>query len=197
MIQAPAVFGLLLTLAYLIGAIPFSAIIATFKGVDLRRVGSGNYGATNVYRALGFNYALFVFILDALKGTAVVYLTMSMFTSPVLHVLIGFTAIFGHTFSLFLGFKGGKGVATAAGVFAILAPKPFLITFLVVISVIYLTKIVSIGTLIGCVLLPILMVVFNTSAVIFYSILPISFFILIKHRSNIVRLIKGTENKLK
>ena len=197
MIQAPAVFGLLLTLAYLIGAIPFSAIIATFKGVDLRRVGSGNYGATNVYRALGLNYALFVFMLDALKGTAVVYLTMSMFTSPVLHVLIGFTAIFGHTFSLFLGFKGGKGVATAAGVFAILAPKPFLITFLVVIAVIYLTKIVSIGTLIGCVLLPILMVVFNTSPVIFYSILPISFFIVIKHRSNIVRLIKGTENKLK
>jgi len=197
MIQAPAVFGLLLTLAYLIGAIPFSAIIARFKGVDLRRVGSGNYGATNVYRALGLNYALFVFILDALKGTAVVYLTMSMFTSPVLHVLIGFTAIFGHTFSLFLGFKGGKGVATAAGVFAILAPKPFLITFLVVISVIYLTKIVSIGTLIGCVLLPVLMVVFNTSPVIFYSILPISFFIVIKHRSNIVRLIKGTENKLK
>ncbi|MEC8677410.1 MAG: glycerol-3-phosphate 1-O-acyltransferase PlsY [Candidatus Margulisiibacteriota bacterium] len=197
MIQAPAVFGLLLTLAYLIGAIPFSAIIATFKGVDLRRVGSGNYGATNVYRALGLNYALFVFMLDALKGTAVVYLTMSMFTSPVLHVLIGFTAIFGHTFSLFLGFKGGKGVATAAGVFAILAPKPFLITFLVVISVIYLTKIVSVGTLIGCVLLPILMIVFNTSSVIFYSILPISFFIVIKHRSNIVRLIKGTENKLK
>ena len=197
MIQAPAVFGLLLTLAYLIGAIPFSAIIAKFKGVDLRRVGSGNYGATNVYRALGLNYALLVFILDALKGTAVVYLTMSMFTSPVLHVLIGFTAIFGHTFSLFLGFKGGKGVATAAGVFAILAPKPFLITFLVVIAVIYLTKIVSIGTLIGCVLLPILMVVFNTSPVIFYSILPISFFIVIKHRSNIVRLIKGTENKLK
>lgn len=197
MIQAPAVFGLLLTLAYLIGAIPFSAIIAAFKGVDLRRVGSGNYGATNVYRAMGLNYALLVFILDALKGTAVVYLTMSMFTSPVLHVLIGFTVIFGHTFSLFLGFKGGKGVATAAGVFAILAPKPFLITFLVVIAVIYLTKIVSIGTLIGCVLLPILMVVFNTSPVIFYSILPISFFIVIKHRSNIVRLIKGTENKLK
>ncbi len=197
MIQAPAVFGLLLTLAYLIGAIPFSAIIATFKGVDLRRVGSGNYGATNVYRALGLNYALFVFMLDALKGTAVVYLTMSMFTSPVLHVLIGFTAIFGHTFSLFLGFKGGKGVATAAGVFAILAPKPFLITFLVVIAVIYLTKIVSVGTLIGCVLLPILMLVFNTSSVIFYAILPISFFIVIKHRSNIVRLIKGTENKLK
>lgn len=197
MIQAPAVFGLLLTLAYLIGAIPFSAIIAKFKGVDLRRVGSGNYGATNVYRAMGLNYALLVFILDALKGTAVVYLTTSLFTSPVLHVLIGFTAIFGHTFSLFLGFKGGKGVATAAGVFAILSPKPFLITFIVVISVIYLTKIVSVGTLIGCVLLPILMVVFKTSSVIFYSILPISIFIVIKHRSNIVRLIKGTENKLK
>ena len=91
MIQAPAVFGLLLTLAYLIGAIPFSAIIATFKGVDLRRVGSGNYGATNVYRALGLNYAIFVFLLDALKGTAVVYLTMSMFIE---HVYIACFACF-------------------------------------------------------------------------------------------------------
>ncbi|MEK9727093.1 MAG: glycerol-3-phosphate 1-O-acyltransferase PlsY [Candidatus Margulisiibacteriota bacterium] len=197
MIQAPAVFGLLLTLAYLLGAIPFSAIIAKLKRIDLSNIGSGNFGATNVYRALGFKFALLVFLLDALKGTLVVWLTMSMFASPILHVLIGFTAIFGHTFSLFLGFRGGKGVATAAGVFGMLTPIPFFITFGVVIIIIITTRLVSLGTLVGCVLLPALMVYFNVSSVIFYSILPISLFIIVKHRSNILRLLKGTENKLK
>ncbi len=197
MIQAPAVFGLLLTLAYLVGAIPFAAIIAAFKKIDLSKVGSGNYGATNVFRAMGFKYAILVFCLDVLKGVFVVWLTMLFFESPILQVLNGFTAIFGHTFSLFLGFRGGKGVATAAGVFGMLTPIPFLITFSVVLTVILVTRLVSLGTLIGCVLLPLLMYYFEVSPIIFYSILPISFFIILKHRSNIVRLIKGTENKLK
>ena len=197
MIQAPALFGLILTLAYLVGAIPFSVIITKLKSIDLTKVGSGNLGATNVYRAMGLPYALLVFLLDALKGTLVVWLTMTLFSSPILHVLIGFTVIFGHTFSLYLGFRGGKGVATAAGVFAILAPVPFGITFAVVILIILVTRIVSIGTLVGCVLLPALMVYFGTSKIILYAILPISIFIIVKHRSNIARLIKGTENKLK
>jgi glycerol-3-phosphate acyltransferase PlsY len=197
MIQAPALFGLILTLAYLVGAIPFSVIITKLKSMDLTKVGSGNLGATNVYRAMGLPYALLVFLLDALKGTLVVWLTMTLFSSPILHVLIGFTVIFGHTFSLYLGFRGGKGVATASGVFAILAPVPFGITFAVVILIILVTRIVSIGTLVGCVLLPALMVYFGTSKIILYAILPISIFIIVKHRSNIARLIKGTENKLK
>jgi glycerol-3-phosphate acyltransferase PlsY len=197
MIQAPALFGLILTLAYLVGAIPFSVIITKLKSIDLTKVGSGNLGATNVYRAMGLPYALLVFLLDALKGTLVVWLTMTLFSSPILHVLIGFTVIFGHTFSLYLGFRGGKGVATASGVFAILAPVPFGITFAVVILIILVTRIVSIGTLVGCVLLPALMVYFGTSKIILYAILPISIFIIVKHRSNIARLIKGTENKLK
>ena len=157
MIQAPAVFGLLLTLAYLVGAIPFAAIIAAFKKIDLSKVGSGNYGATNVFRAMGFKYAILVFCLDVLKGVFVVWLTMLFFESPILQVLNGFTAIFGHTFSLFLGFRGGKGVATAAGVFGMLTPIPFLMTFAVVVTVILVTRLVSLGTLIGCVLLPLLM----------------------------------------
>ena len=98
MIQAPAVFGLLLTLAYLIGAIPFSVIFAKIKGIDLSKVGSGNFGATNVYRAMGLPAALLVFILDALKGAFVVWLTGLVFSSPVILIIIGFTAILAHSF---------------------------------------------------------------------------------------------------
>lgn len=197
MIQAPAVFGLLLTLAYLIGAIPFSVIFAKIKGIDLSKVGSGNFGATNVYRAMGLPAALLVFILDALKGAFVVWLTALVFSSPIILIIIGFTAILAHSFSLFLGFRGGKGVATAAGVFAVLVPIPFFITFAVVVALILTTKIVSIGTLVGCVLLPALVHYTGGDPVIFKSLLIISAFIIIKHRSNIVRLIKGQENKLK
>ena len=197
MIQAPAVFGLLLTLAYLIGAIPFSVIFAKIKGVDLSKVGSGNFGATNVYRAMGLPAALIVFILDALKGALTVWLTALVFSSPIILIIIGFTAIFAHSFSIFLGFRGGKGVATAAGVFAVLVPIPFFITFAVVVALILTTKIVSIGTLVGCILLPALVHYMGGDPVIFKSLLIISVFIIIKHRSNIVRLIKGQENKLK
>ena len=198
MINAPATFGLILTLAYLLGAIPFSLIITRLKGVDITTIGSGNFGATNVYRALGIWYAVFVFLLDALKGTLPVWIAMHYFpASDIIHILIGFTAIFAHSFSLFLGFRGGKGVATASGVFAILTPIPFFITFAVVVVVILLTKIVSVGTLTGCILLPILLVYFGVSKLLVYLVGFIAFFIVLKHRGNIVRLIKGKENKLK
>ena len=197
MINAPAVFGLILTIAYILGAIPFSVIITRLKGIDLRTVGSGNFGATNVYRALGIKYAVLVFLLDAIKGALPVWYAMTLFASPIIHIVIGFMAIFGHTFSLFLGFKGGKGVATAAGVFAVLSPVPFSITFLVVIALIFITRMVSVGTLAGCILLPILLVQFNEPQLLVVSVSVIAFFIVLKHRGNIKRIVQGTENKLK
>jgi len=197
MINAPAVFGLILTLAYVLGAIPFSVIISRLKGVDLSTIGSGNFGATNVYRALGIGYALIVFLLDAIKGALPVWIAMTTFVSPVIHVVIGFTAIFGHSFSLFLGFKGGKGVATAAGVFSVLTPIPFGITFLVVIIAIYVTRMVSVGTLMACGLLPLLLVQFNAPRLLVVLVSVVAVFIVIRHRANIVRLLKGTEHKIK
>lgn len=197
MINAPAVFGLLLTVSYLLGAIPFSVLITKFKGVDLRTVGSGNFGATNVYRALGLKYAIMVFLLDAIKGTLPVLYAMTLFPSPIIHILIGFTAIFGHTFSLFLGFKGGKGVATASGVFAVLSPIPFGITFVVVIALIFMTRMVSVGVLAGCIILPMLLHQFNEPKLLVVSVSVVAFFIVLKHRENIKRMIQGTENKLK
>ena len=196
MIEGPSFFWLLLTTAYLLGGIPFSVIVARSKGVDLSKIGSGNFGATNVYRALGWRYALAVFLLDAAKGALPVWWASTMFESPIIQVIIGFTAIFGHTFSLFLGFKGGKGVATAAGVFLIISPIPFAITFVVVVAAIALTRMVSVGTLLGCVLLPVLLVVFHAPMVLVRFVGVIASLIIWRHRGNIARILKGTEQKI-
>lgn len=196
MITGPSFFWLLLTVAYLLGGIPFSAIVTRLKGVDLTAIGSGNFGATNVYRALGFRYALLVFALDACKGALATWWATTMFESLIIHIVVGFVAIFGHSFSLFLGFKGGKGVATAAGVFSVITPIPFGITFVAVIAVIYATRMVSVGTLLACVLLPVLLVVFNEPMMLVRLVGIIAGFIIWRHRGNISRILKGTEHKI-
>jgi glycerol-3-phosphate acyltransferase PlsY len=197
MINAPAVFGLILMLAYLLGSIPFSWVVCRWKGVDISRVGSGNYGATNVFRALGVKPALLVFFFDAAKGAAAIWISTQLFESQVIHIIIGFTAIFGHSFSLFLGFRGGKGVATAAGVFLLLTPLPLTLTATAVLIVIFITKIVSVGTLVACGLYPSLLIAFNYPKGLVYVVGGMALFIVFRHRSNIDRLIKGTENKIK
>ena len=196
MIDAPSIFGLLLVFAYLFGAIPFSLIISRMKGVDLTKIGSGNFGATNVYRALGLKYALLVFALDIIKGVIPIYITISLFQSPIIHLFVGFSAIIGHTYSLFMGFRGGKGVATAIGVFTLMVPVPMGITLVVALIALFIFRYVSVSTLIGCVLLPVLMYYFDSPTPVIYAIGIISFFIVIKHRSNIRRLLNGTENKI-
>ena len=196
MIQAPAEFGLLLTLAYLIGSIPFAVVVSRLKKIDLTKVGSGNFGATNVYRAMGIYYAILVFSLDVLKAAFVTYLSMISFESEIIHILIGFFAIIGHTFSLYLGFRGGKGVAPAAGVFAVLTPIPLAITFVITISMILLFRIVSLASLTAAVSFPILLYFFNESKLLIYFVSIVSFFIVLTHRSNIRRLIQGKENKI-
>ena len=117
-------------LSYFIGAISFSSIVAYFKEVDLREVGSGNLGATNVYRAFGFKIAFFVFVCDVLKGFAPVYVSIYYFPdSYLLHLGLGFIAILGHSYSVFVQFKGGKGVATGLGVLLAIQPIVFAIVF--------------------------------------------------------------------
>ena len=146
-----------------------------------------------MYRALGIKYAVLVFLLDAIKGALPVWYAMTLFASPIIHD--GFMAILA-IHLVCLGFKG-KGVATAAGVFAVLTPVPFSITFLVVIALIFITRMVSVGTLAGCILLPILLVQFNEPQLLVVSVSVIAFFIVLKHRGNIKRIVQGTENKLK
>ncbi|MDA1353156.1 MAG: glycerol-3-phosphate 1-O-acyltransferase PlsY [bacterium] len=183
--------------AYLLGAIPFSVIIARLKGIDLRKVGSGNLGATNVFRNLGAKWGVMVFCLDAFKAglpTAVaIYLVPNQYAA---HICVGLIAVLGHSFSVFAKFKGGKGVACAAGVLAVIAPHVFMVVFCVVIALIASTRIVSVGSIGGAILMPLLLWVWQypTPYLIVMSLLSI--FVIIKHRTNIQRLLKGTENKI-
>ena len=190
-----------LALAYVAGSIPFAHLAGKAKGVDLRTQGSGNLGATNVFRVLGWKIGIAVFLADAAKGALPVLFLPPRIESPrdpvFWAIAVGVAAIAGHVRPLFLRFrKGGKGVATAAGVFLALAPVPMLISFAVFVAVVLATGYVSLGSLIAAILLPTLLAVtegvqspkFIVSAVI-------ATFVFWTHRANIGRLRRGTENR--
>ncbi len=193
-------------LAYLIGAIPTGYIFGKFmKGIDIREHGSGNVGATNVYRTVGKTAGITVFVIDFLKGFVAVTLIpfcIIKFCSEIsgsLHgfqyILLGISAIFGHVWTIFLKFKGGKGVATTAGVITGLSPIIFAICFGVWIIVFLRWRYVSLASIIAAALLPIVAVLTGKSLgfIIFCScmaILAVYF-----HRTNIKRLLQGNENK--
>src|SRR5215207_1148015 len=146
-------------LSYLSGSIPFAAMAGKLRGVDLRKQGSGNLGATNVFRVLGWKIGLLVFIADALKGALPALLLPEHITSPrdpiLWAIACGIAAIMGHVRPIFLKFRrGGKGVATAAGVFSALAPIPMAITFAVFVGIVFATGYVSLGSLVSAVVLP-------------------------------------------
>ena len=190
-----------LALAYASGSIPSASIAGKASGVDLRKQGSGNLGATNVFRVLGWKIGVAVFLADALKGALPVLLLPPHIDSardPVLWGLaLGVAAIMGHVRPLFLKFrKGGKGVATAAGVFFALAPIPMLVTFGVFIAIVLATGYVSLGSLASAVLLPVLLAfTVGTSSTLFAVSALIAAFVFWTHRANIGRLRRGEEHR--
>ena len=181
--------------AFLLGSIPFGIIIAKAKGVNLKKVGSGNIGATNVLRSLGKWPAALTLLGDVLKGTAAIAIGRYLGAGPVYEGLVGFSAILGHNFSIFLGFRGGKGVATSLGVLSIYSPQIALFTFIIWLVVVIFTKYSSMGALVSFSLLPINILFFDGREKLFTAIL-ITILIFIRHRDNIQRLIKGTERKI-
>ncbi len=187
-----------LLLAYLCGAIPFGYIIAkVFKHVDIRTIGSGNPGATNVYRTISKPLGVLTLVLDLLKGFIPVYFTMLLNPDSVwLIIAVAFVTIIGHVFTVFLNFKGGKGVATGCGVFLALNPLAILICFLVFVLFLVLFRYVSFASIMAAATLPISLYFLNSMAeiVIFASI--ISILVIVRHISNIKRLLNGTENKI-
>ena len=195
------VFFVLFVGAYLIGSIPFDfLLVKKIKGVDIRRVGSGNAGATNVKRVLGWQGAIFAYLLDTLKGSLPVFLAFQI-NFPIWQVtLIGVAAVFGHIFPLFLGFKGGKGVSTAGGVFLMLNPLAVAIAFLVWVVIYLTTKYSSLGSLLAAISVFTAQVLkngawkFNAWPVTVLSLLMMTI-VLISHRGNIVRLLQGQENR--
>ena len=193
------IFGVLI--AYLAGSIPSAYLAGRFRGVDLRQHGSGNLGATNVVRVLGPRIGAVVFIVDLLKGFLPVYF-LPRYTEtlqPDLWALVfGVAAIFGHVKPIFLLWKGGgKGVATASGVFLALAFVPMLIAEVAWIGVFYFTRYVSLASLVGAAVLPIAILVLYRdpqSPVLIASVI-IALFVFWTHRANIGRLRRGEEHK--
>jgi len=188
---------LLLIISFILGSIPFGIIVAKIKGVNLRKVGSGNIGATNVLRSLGKWPAFLTLFGDVLKGTAAVAIGKFLGVGPVYEGLIGLSAILGHNFSIFLRFRGGKGVATGLGVFLIYAPRVALFTLGIWIIIVMLTKYSSLGAIVSFGLLPVNLALFDSGyrQKLLVTVL-VTILILTRHEDNIRRLIKGTERKI-
>jgi glycerol-3-phosphate acyltransferase PlsY len=188
-------------IAYAAGSVPAAYLAGRSKGVDLRKHGSGNLGATNVVRTLGWKIGLVVFLFDALKGALpVLYLppvTAATMSPELLGILYGLGAIIGHARPLFLGFrKGGKGVATSAGVFAALAPVALLVSFVVFAVVLMTSGYVSLGSLLAAVVLPVVLAfTHGTRTPIFAVSLLLAAFVFWTHRANIGRLRRGEEHR--
>jgi glycerol-3-phosphate acyltransferase PlsY len=192
---------LALAISYAVGSIPFAYLAGAAAGVDLRKQGSGNLGATNVFRVLGWKIGILVFLADALKGAIPVLLLSPRIEAagdPVLWALgCGVAAILGHVRPAYLGFrKGGKGVATAAGVFFALAPVPMLITFAMFVAIVLGTGYVSLGSLVAAALLPVLLLATHGAmSPLFVVSVVIACFVYWTHRANIGRLRRGEEHR--
>jgi acyl phosphate:glycerol-3-phosphate acyltransferase len=187
---------LLFGLSFILGSIPFGIIMGKVKGVDLKRVGSGNIGATNVLRSIGALPAVLTLLGDILKGTLAVSTGRYFGVGTLYEGLIGVSAILGHNFSLFLGFRGGKGVATSLGVLVLYTPKVAFITLIIWLVTVFFTKYSSMGAIVSFTLLPANIVLFDYDKTKLFITILIALFILIRHKDNIKRLIHGSEKKI-
>ncbi|NIM04763.1 MAG: glycerol-3-phosphate 1-O-acyltransferase PlsY [Armatimonadetes bacterium] len=190
------ILALFMLAAYLVGGIPFGLIIAkTIRGVDIRQLGSRNIGATNVLRTVGWKGGLVVLILDAAKGFLPVLLAKSLFPNPIVTVGAGLAAMLGHTFSPFLRFTGGRGVATGLGVMLALSWEAALCGLGVALALMAAFRYVSLGSIMGSLSLPFFMLMFRQplAYIIFTSLAAI--LIVVRHLPNIRRLLAGEEHK--
>jgi acyl phosphate:glycerol-3-phosphate acyltransferase len=188
-----------LVASYLLGAIPTSYLAARLiGGIDLRQHGSRNLGATNLYRVLGWRYAVPVGLFDAAKGLIPVLVFAPQVSSSELFALVcGLTAVAGHVFSVFVGFKGGKGVATAAGVMLGLTPLALGVAVAVWAALVYLTGYVSVGSIAAAAIFPLAVYLLEppSAPAMLWLDVAVAAAIVWLHRGNIQRLIKGTENR--
>lgn len=186
-----------LVLAYLIGSIPSGLILGKLVWhTDLRQYGSKNIGATNAWRVIGKPAGITVFLCDLFKGMLGVLIAGAMAASPLSMILGGIAAIVGHSASVFLKFKGGKGVATGLGVTLLLMPKVTVVVFIVWVLITVLTRYVSLASVTGAVLVPILAFVFDYGWMYVTFGILVGGFVVYRHKSNIERLLNGTENKI-
>lgn len=209
MIESYIQLILLLSLCFVTGSIPTSIILGKLvKGIDIREHGSGNAGGTNVFRVLGWKPALIVVIIDIFKGwlptaifATILFQNLPINDTGVIQIICGFAAVLGHTYTIFAGFRGGKGIGTLAGMLIALFPLAFPLCLIVFIITLILTGYVSLSSIMATVALPIILLILpiigleqsSLSLLIFALLIP--WFAIFTHRSNIVRLRDGTENR--
>jgi glycerol-3-phosphate acyltransferase PlsY len=184
---------------YLLGSIPTGLILAKlFSKVDPRKIGSKNIGATNIFRTAGKSLGILTLIGDLLKGAIPVVIAIQWGESDLWIALSGLTPFLGHIFPIFLGFRGGKGVATALGVYLIMSPISVLIEFIIFAGIIWKWRYISLGSIVCATTIPILLAFFRSDSQAYFIVSVImAALILYRHQSNISRLLQGTENKWK
>jgi glycerol-3-phosphate acyltransferase PlsY len=183
--------------AYLIGSIPTGLLLGKAYGIDIRKEGSGNIGATNLYRTVGRKIGIITLIGDCLKGLLPVVLVKLSSLPSEFAAWVGLAAFCGHVFSVFLKFKGGKGVATALGVFLALAPLAVAIALALFACLMFLWRYVSLGSISAAAAMPLAVFFLGGSRTVTVVTLVIAVIVIIRHHENIKRLISGTESKFK
>lgn len=210
--------AIIVILSYLIGSIPNSILISkAVSGIDIRNHGSGNAGGTNVMRVLGWKYGLVVIFLDALKGAIAVVIISRLFYGPLpfenvspfddftlVQIIAGVSAVIGHIWTVFAGFKGGKGIATALGMLLTLITIDMLIAVGIFALVVLISRYVSLGSIIAAISVPSTLFIrenlFHVDIPGYSTLLPfiigVSVLVIFTHRKNLARLINGSENKV-
>lgn len=182
-------------IAYFLGAIPFGYIVSKLHGVDIMSKGSGNIGFTNVWRVLGIKSGLVVLVCDMAKGYLATWIGFALAGANGA-ILGGIACILGHTFNVFLHFKGGKGVASGAGVILYLSPLTFLICAGILSVITALTRYMSLGSIITALVCPLIMLFLGEPWQYVLGIGICCVYVIYKHKANILRLMNGTENKI-
>lgn len=194
-------------ICYIIGSFPTAYVIGRkIKNIDIRQYGSGNVGTTNAFRVLGKMWGVITLITDMLKGFLPIYLVtlyMAFYNERpeneenLVRLSAGLCLILGHIYTNFLGFKGGKGVATAAGFLLALTPPEMGLTIVIFIMTLLMSKMVSVASIFSALTYPLFLIIWKESRIIIIFSIIISLLIIIKHRTNIQRIISGNENKIK
>lgn len=204
------IFAPIALLGYLLGSIPVGYLAGRLAGIDIRKVGSGNIGATNVTRTLGRRYGYPVFAVDFMKGALAVYISIQWAqfiegqgsSTEMCGIVGGVCCVLGHIFPVWLGFKGGKGVACAAGALFALMPLAAAIGAVVWVITFELTRYVSVASIISATMLPLTVLILTYARrtdgmILFYFTLCLAAIVIVRHRSNLSRLLRGTEPRFK
>jgi len=184
---------------YLLGSVPTGLLLAKFfSKVDPRKTGSGNIGATNIFRTAGKGLGILTLVGDVLKGMIPIGIAIQLNVSDLWLAGVGLSTFLGHVFPIFLGFKGGKGVATALGVYLVISPIAVLIEFLVFAGLVWKWRYISLGSICCATTIPILIAFFRSDSQAYFIVsVAMAALILYRHQENIIRLLQGTENKWK